>query len=452
MEVSPRVSRPKASNLLVQWSDYASTNSFYFNDSPSSNYEAGAYFMRTMIALSLSDRSSVGPQLVAQVEAFRNDYIKPLLTAPTASEAGGFWAEGWNYGALATQNILVAGQGIATAGDAQEAPGLAPLAEESQWASDVITTLISSQPTPTTVYDGGDGYSYPEPFPDDDLITVLAAEANSATARSYANYILQDRSDGSTPDYLSLILGNPTAPASFWSAAPLAHLAQGQGLVTARADWSYQSTWLSFQLGNLVQADHQTDTPGMLEIQRRGRCTLDQPASLGGNHRAVCQGRIQQLRRARRQRRRRSELSLLSRTLVRYARCVPHQLRGHGELRLRGGQLCRSVLELRRPRQRRLGHSTHPRRRLLASELDRGPRPRWDAPSQLRQATPLVLSECSDGLGQLVGGDRRARGQLLSPRPSRMSAPPHPSRNSTAPTRRLPTRRATTRGKVASTD
>jgi hypothetical protein len=265
--------KTQATKLLERW--FATP--VYYNDSPSSNCEAGAYDSRVMIALALSNRDPNGPQLLSEIETYRNTFVKPILTAPTGSELGGFWAEGWNYGGLASENVLLAGQALATAGDAQEASGLGPAAEERHWASDVIGNLISSQPTPATVYDGGDGYNYPEPLPDDDLVNVLAAMADDPTARSDANYILQDRPDGSAPDYLSLILGNPSAPASFWSAAPLAYDAQGQGLVTARADWSYQSTWLSFQLGNPVQADHQTDSPGMLEVQRGGDALLINP-------------------------------------------------------------------------------------------------------------------------------------------------------------------------------
>jgi hypothetical protein len=270
--------KSQATNLLIQWTNYLSTSGYY-NDAPSSNYEAGTYDSRVMTALALANRDPSGPQLVSQMESYRDQFIKPLLTAPapTGSEAGGFWAEGWNYGALATENVLLAAQALATAGDATETGGLGPAAEERHWASDVINTLISSQPTPSTVYDGGDGYAYPEPFPDDDLVTTLAATADDPTARGYANYILQDRPSGSTPNYLTLILGNPSAQAAFWSSAPLAHDAQGQGLVTARADWNYNSTWMAFQLGNLVQADHQTNAPGMLEVQRGGDALLINP-------------------------------------------------------------------------------------------------------------------------------------------------------------------------------
>jgi hypothetical protein len=268
--------KDNAATLLTRWSDELRDHSFH-NDLPGSNYEAGAYDSRVMTALALSGRAPAGARLVSEVLGYRDAFVKPLLTAPSGSVAGGFWGEGWNYGALASENILLAAQALATA-------GLTAVPEEQHWASDEVQTLISSQPTPTTVYDGGDGYSYPEPFPSHNLTAVLATMADDPESRNDANYILQDRprADGDTgTDYLDLLDGSSTAAASFWSSAPLQHNATGQGLVTARADWSYDSTWLSFQLGNLIRndttedvADHQTDTPGQLEIQRGGDALL----------------------------------------------------------------------------------------------------------------------------------------------------------------------------------
>ena len=112
---------------------------------------------------------------------------------------------------------------------------------------------------------------------------MLATAANDAVARIYANYIIQTRPNLTQHAYLDLLFQNPSAPASFWGSFPLKYYADGTGLVTARADWSYNSTWLSFQLGNELSADHQSEAPGQLQIQMGANDLLINANALGGN-------------------------------------------------------------------------------------------------------------------------------------------------------------------------
>ena len=91
--------------------------------------------------------------------AFRGRHLVPLLTKDRTSLKGGFYAEGWNYGQLATHNILLPGLAL-------ESSGLIPsAAAERRWATEAIRHLVSAQPTVKTVYDGGNWYAYPAPFP-----------------------------------------------------------------------------------------------------------------------------------------------------------------------------------------------------------------------------------------------------------------------------------------------
>src|SRR5262249_10524066 len=86
-----------------------------------------------------------------------------------------------------------------------------------------------------------------------------------------------------TSDFEDLLYRNPNATASFWGNLPLQYRAEGTGLVTARADWNYNSTWVSFQLGNLLAADHQTYAPGELQIQRGAANLLINRNAVGNN-------------------------------------------------------------------------------------------------------------------------------------------------------------------------
>jgi hypothetical protein len=233
-----------------------------------------------MTALALLNRDPSGPTLLTQVLNWRQSHLIPALSPPvngSGSVSGGFYAEGWNYGPLATENLLLAGLALESAGQIPAAT------TERSWASQVIRSLISSQPTANTVYDAGDWYAFPSPLPGNTLFMVLAATANDSIAQSYANYIIQSRPKQTQNTYLDLLFQNPSAPASFWGSFPLQYYADGTGLVTARADWSYQSTWLSFQLGNLVGAGHQSYSPGQLQIQRGGDDLLVNANAVGGN-------------------------------------------------------------------------------------------------------------------------------------------------------------------------
>src|SRR5205814_1774168 len=110
--------REEAIALLVRWSDFVRDHGYYKN-SPASNYGAGGYVSRVFTALALARRSGEGLRLVAEVLAYRRQFLLPVLESDTASLKGGYWAEGWNYGQQAARNVL-------TAGLALEAGGMVP--------------------------------------------------------------------------------------------------------------------------------------------------------------------------------------------------------------------------------------------------------------------------------------------------------------------------------------
>jgi hypothetical protein len=147
----------------------------------------------------------------------------------------------------------------------------------------VIASLLSEQPTPTTIYDGGDGYAFPLPFPNKDFQYLLSAANTDPAASAYINYMIQTYPQLDSHDYEDLLFHDPSAAAAFWSSYPLADEASGTGLVTARADWNYDSTWLAFQLGDLLSADHQTYAPGQLQVQRGGDDLLVNANAVLGN-------------------------------------------------------------------------------------------------------------------------------------------------------------------------
>jgi PKD repeat protein len=254
--------KSEVESMLVRWSDFVRDNG-YLSNAPASNYGAGGYVSRVMTALALANRDSVnGPRLISEVLAYRQDNVLPALQNSTNSLAGGFWAEGWNYGQLATQNLLLAGIALEEEGQISAATA------ERQWASQVVENLLSAQPSSGTIFNGGDWFAYPAPFPEKELLAVLSSTASVTADRAYANYVLQNYPGTNSNDSIDLIFRNPSASASFWSSLPLQDFASGTGTLVARSDWGSSPTWVATQFSNLLVADHQTYSPGLLQIQR----------------------------------------------------------------------------------------------------------------------------------------------------------------------------------------
>lgn len=262
--------------MLTRWYNYLQQNGYNYT-SIESNYGAGSYVSNVFTALALNQRTPQGPAMLTQMVSFRQQQVVPDLSNPTNSLFGGFWAEGWNYGQLAAENVLLAGMALDRSG------AISSAAVESQWAAQVTMDLTSAQPTRSTLYDGGDWYAFPAPFPGKDLFDVLSAVDTNSTTQAYDNYILQNYPGSNGPDLQSMLFWNPSAPATFWAAAPLQDFASGTGLLTARSNWSTNSVWVSLQMGNLLGADHQTYEPGQLQIQQGGDDLLVGVNALTGN-------------------------------------------------------------------------------------------------------------------------------------------------------------------------
>jgi PKD repeat protein len=266
----------QVASMLVRWSD-TSSNTVYRVDDPASNYAEGNYVSRVFTALALGGgRNTNGTRLINGALAYRSANVLPVITNASTSLRGGFWAEGWNYGQQASRNLILSGLAFETA-------DLANITPERTWAGQVINSLISAQPSQDLVYDGGDWYAYPAPFVEKDLFYVMAAASTDVTARSNANHIIQNYPGGQTQDMQDLLYRDPSAGAAFWASAPLQYFNQGTGLIIARNDWNYNSTWVAFQLGNLLETDHQQDCQGQLEIQRGADGLLISANEVGEN-------------------------------------------------------------------------------------------------------------------------------------------------------------------------
>jgi hypothetical protein len=247
--------------MLVRWSDYVRDHG-YWRGSPVSNYGAGHYVSRVMTALALRDRSPEAPRLIREVLDYRQHNAVPALRGDPPSLKGGFWAEGWNYGVLATENTLLPGYALEIAGLIGRADA------EREWASEVIKHLLAASPAPGQIFGGGDWFSYPPPFPPPTMSLLLGSLASDPDAAAYAAFALQGIPLGDNPRYVEMLFPGSTSAPKSWQDLSLNHLSSGTGFVALRSDWGAQSVWLGTLFGNLVPCDHQTYSPGLLQINR----------------------------------------------------------------------------------------------------------------------------------------------------------------------------------------
>lgn len=269
----------QVSNMLVLWSDYVRDNGYY-KTSIESNYGNGGYDSRLLTAIALQNRSAQAARLKTEMDTFRTSYLLPSFSAPgggVATLQGGHWGEGWNYGPLSIRNIL-------TAATAYETAGWGTATAERSWANDMVKSFVMDQSTQNTIYAGGDVYSYPEPVPNKILLSTIASMASDSTYKAYANWIVQNYAGSVSPDeeWEDLLFRDPVATATNWTdSLALQYLAPGSGFAAMRKDWNYNSTWLGFQSGNLLAADHQ-DPQGIMAISRGADNLLPVPFAPGG--------------------------------------------------------------------------------------------------------------------------------------------------------------------------
>jgi hypothetical protein len=268
--------------LMVQWADYFRDNG-YQRDCAGSNYGVGGLVGRTLTAVVLAGRDRQnGPRLLSEVTAYRDHITATFLLHDTnpanpmtpATLRGGYWAEGWNYGALAAENLLYCGLALEESGNIPAAAQM-----ERAWATHLVSQLLigSSDAVegayPTQIVDFGDGYTYPASFPSPPLLAIVSDAADDDKARSHANYLLQYASKQAKPDplandYRELLFHDPTQPCAFWSELPLHWRAPGVELLCMRSGWGRNVVWAAASFGNLLDAGHQPVAAGALEVRR----------------------------------------------------------------------------------------------------------------------------------------------------------------------------------------
>jgi hypothetical protein len=232
--------------MLVRWCDWLTANG-YFRTSIQSNYGVGHYLTKACAAVVLAGTPD-GDRLKAEVLAYRTATTLPQL----AQLAGGFWPEGWNYGALAGDGLLIAAEVKKQAGWID---GLA----EKAWIGDVCEHLRVASSAPGIVISAGDYYATPAPMPGGEYLYLYAALADPVKGGKLA-------SQGVLPAGWKA-LSYPPLP-SVQPAPGTSRFAAATGLTLARSGYTPSDSWGYFLAGNLLSCDHQQGAPGHFELWR----------------------------------------------------------------------------------------------------------------------------------------------------------------------------------------
>ncbi len=272
--------------MLVTWFNYEAANGYYYSASgggPSieSNYGDGGYVSNILTAIALQNRNSIAAAMQTAMIDYHTSYVIPSFQtsfAGTGTLYGGYWVEGWGYGDLAIRNFLTAARAFNEA-------GWGSISAEQTWAGQVIEDILMQQPTQAIIYAGGDVYSFPLATPSNALFSELAYIASDTNMQAYANWAIQNygnSADEADWGWEDLLFRNPSATASSWTGSlPTQYSSSGNGNTVIRKDWTYNSTWLDFQCGNRLTADHQ-DAQGIMSINR-GADALVVPANAVGD-------------------------------------------------------------------------------------------------------------------------------------------------------------------------
>jgi hypothetical protein len=245
----------RARSLFKTWVEWYETNG-YLKDAPGSNYHAGYFFAKTMIAIAASGEDD-GSAARYWTDVVDNMYEKQLVARGFAEKgplAGGDWPEGWEYGPLGTLEYALSARALGEHG--------VPVTDAQPWASAVVLHYhYALTPDRKGFLAGGDWgtasvNATPSPQP---LLAAMAGpgsdEAAGFAAFMHANSVT-DKDEN--PVYEALAEARGARPADFVGTPhPAFYLVPGTRKIYARSGWDDKAFWAAFTSGPKFGVDHQ---------------------------------------------------------------------------------------------------------------------------------------------------------------------------------------------------
>jgi hypothetical protein len=221
---------------------------------PQSNYYAGYFHAKAVIALATYDENPSGPAL--WTDWITNQFALKVQPYYAAHLAGGGWPEGFaNYGPTAILNMSLPVREVKTATGQDlvhaSAPYSYPLdsanyAMHFTWPSlayfddrDTNHSNTTAQPPGTTPMSMFQEVLGEITYWNSNQVSVVN-QYRFAVGGATANY---DQGD----PWMVFLEVTPSAPVTPINTLPLSYLATGMGAVAARSDWTTGASWMSFR-------------------------------------------------------------------------------------------------------------------------------------------------------------------------------------------------------------
>ncbi|HXX69850.1 MAG TPA: hypothetical protein VEK07_21900 [Polyangiaceae bacterium] len=237
---------------LEAWISWYDASGF-INDEPIGNYFAGYLFAKGAAAIALQGADPSADTWWSDITTT----MWPQLAGPAYGTwlAGGGWPEGWEYGPLATENI-VGFEWAASTGKSMTWWTDVPLARgEAQYIP------MFSWPSRMHMDDRGTIHAQPDLYPSASteamMATVLDQQQDplAPIAHGAATDILAHTNE-QIPPWQKFLFWDPAAKTEDPSTLPVSYEAHGPDHVAMRSSWATSATWASFISGPYIDAPY----------------------------------------------------------------------------------------------------------------------------------------------------------------------------------------------------
>ncbi len=275
-----------ALNLWIDWFEHGGIcpdgpqqDGGFERDYPMGNYFAGYYAAKALAALATEGDNPQAPtQWDDWLQRMHLQMVQPYYADHMI---GGGWPEGWNYGPLATENMIWPALAARTAkGLDLVHNSVAPF----NFPLEVGLNLIHfSWPNRLSLDDRGALYGSDNPARTPSyLYSVLAGvlaswnDPSAPIVHSFAREVRNLQGEVGMP-WQDFLFWDEDAPEQDFKTLPLSYLAQGMGTVAMRSSWQTDAVWGSFTSGPYVAypgSGEQYYDQGSLAIVRGGQPLL----------------------------------------------------------------------------------------------------------------------------------------------------------------------------------
>lgn len=248
-ETMTQAQKKQVYTSLTYWISEFERKGFGY-DHPQGNYFAGYFAAKALTALATAPDNPKADDLWS---SWKSDYDSKVRPYYEKWLQGGGWPEGWNYGALATQNMMwpfiaaYTAQGIDLTSDR-----FRPFS----FVNDQAAALMHlAWPNLKSLDDAGTVYENTNPTPTNSALYTFEAFAvrllKKPSASVFQSYAAATRAvSGTAPLWQEFLLWDADAPSRSYLNEPLSYLTKTEAVM--RTSWNTDAVWGAFTAGPYI--------------------------------------------------------------------------------------------------------------------------------------------------------------------------------------------------------